>query len=269
MIHVIDTPGIFDTRTPEDEILMEITKCVLLTSPGPHAFLMVLSVRNRFSQEERESIEKFVSFFGKDIFKYFIVLFTGKDDLERNELSEEEYISKVPDPLKEILRKCNNRYIFFDNFATEEKKNEQVQCLLDLVKRNIGENGSYYSNADFKAVEKAMQDLEKGVSSQSKVNYRGCQAAVVKDQNAQIIPRDPEDGAPSLSKVNYRECQVALDKEQNAQTTPREHIRQEIEDENQRTFEKILKIIEVVGEFILRGLALYLNSKASSSAYKP
>ncbi|XP_062617105.1 uncharacterized protein LOC134278822 [Saccostrea cucullata] len=230
---------------------------------------MVLSVRNRFSQEERESIEKFVSFFGEDIFKYFIVLFTGKDDLKRNDLTEEEYIRKVPEPLKDILRKCNNRYIFFDNFATEEKKNEQVQCLLDLVKRNIGENGSYYSNADFKAVEKAMQDLEKGVPSQSKANYRECQVAVVRDQNAQITSRAQEKGAPSQSKENYRECQVAVEKEQNARTTPRELIRQEIEDENLGTFEKLLKIIEVVGEFIIRGLALYLNSNASRTSYKP
>ena len=76
---VVDTPGIFDTSRTPKEIQFELSKCIGISSPGPHAFILVLSLAARFTDEEKRSVEHFVNHFGENIYKYFIVLFTRLD----------------------------------------------------------------------------------------------------------------------------------------------------------------------------------------------
>lgn len=78
---IVDTPGIFDNTKTNDHIQGEICKCIAITSPGTHAFILVLSV-SRFTEEEQKSIEHFVKYFGENMYKYAIVLFTRKEDLD-------------------------------------------------------------------------------------------------------------------------------------------------------------------------------------------
>ncbi|XP_061174774.1 GTPase IMAP family member 4-like isoform X2 [Saccostrea echinata] len=157
---VVDTPGVFDTDTPNNSVMTELRKCILLSAPGPHAIILVINVRSRFTLEENETVERFVSHFGKKIYRYFIVLFTGKDDLINNEKSEEEYLNEVPDNLQEILSRCGNRCIFFNNKATAKEKNQQVRCLLDMVDENVAANtGSFYEDAIYKKGEEVINRM--------------------------------------------------------------------------------------------------------------
>lgn len=80
-IKIVDTPGNFDTALKNKEIQEEISKCIYFTSPGPHAFVLVLSV-SRFTNEEQEAMEHFAKYFSEDIYKYVIILFTRRDDLD-------------------------------------------------------------------------------------------------------------------------------------------------------------------------------------------
>lgn len=48
---VIDTPGLFDTRVDERTTVISIAQCVVLASPGPHVFLIVIKL-SRFTEEE-------------------------------------------------------------------------------------------------------------------------------------------------------------------------------------------------------------------------
>uniref|UniRef100_A0A5F9CW12 AIG1-type G domain-containing protein n=1 Tax=Oryctolagus cuniculus TaxID=9986 RepID=A0A5F9CW12_RABIT len=41
-IVVVDTPGIFDTEIQDAVTCREISRCILLTSPGPHAVVLVV-----------------------------------------------------------------------------------------------------------------------------------------------------------------------------------------------------------------------------------
>ncbi|KAJ0025305.1 hypothetical protein Pint_07463 [Pistacia integerrima] len=143
IINVMDTPGLFDFSAESEFVVKEIVKCIKLAKDGIHAILLVLSVRNRFTQEEQAAVLTLQSLFGRKIINYMIVVFTGGDELEENEETLEEYLGReCPDPLKDILALCENRRVLFDNKTKDETiRARQVGELLSLVNRVIVQNG--------------------------------------------------------------------------------------------------------------------------------
>lgn len=55
-IVVVDTPGYFDTKRPEKEILKELAKWYTLVSPGIHAIVLVVQV-GRCTEEDQKTVD--------------------------------------------------------------------------------------------------------------------------------------------------------------------------------------------------------------------
>ncbi|XP_073764886.1 uncharacterized protein [Danio rerio] len=134
-ITIIDTPGLFNTDVPKQQLKAELQKCVHLCAPGPHVFLLVLKLGVRFTQEERETVKWIQENFGEQALCRMIILFTHADQLKGKPL--EDYISQSSD-LQKVIDICDGRYHSFNN---QEKNNQsQVTELLKKIDAMLEEN---------------------------------------------------------------------------------------------------------------------------------
>ncbi|XP_052080612.1 uncharacterized protein LOC127718586 [Mytilus californianus] len=156
-IVIVDTPGLFDTKTTNETVTKEITRCIAMTSPGLHAMVLVVSV-GRFTQEEEDTVKHYVDHFGVGVLCYMIVLFTRKDDLSKSNISIYQHVKTVPEYLKTILGKCGDRFLAFNNEAVGQSQSEQVDSFFKMVESMCEKNGgSCYTNEMYEEVEDALQ----------------------------------------------------------------------------------------------------------------
>lgn len=159
---IVDTPGIFDTEESNENIQEEIYKCIGYTSPGPHAFIFVISVASRYTLEEHRSIEHFVKYFGENIYNYVIVLFVRRDELEAHAISLKDHLQTCPPTLTQFIQKCGNRVCAFNNKLTGKQQDDQVQELLTKVIDNVTKNGGKcYTNKMYIEAEKIIKQKER------------------------------------------------------------------------------------------------------------
>ncbi|XP_067460803.1 GTPase IMAP family member 9-like [Thunnus thynnus] len=151
-VAVIDTPGLFDTRNTEEETVKDLAQSISYASPGPHIFLVVIKL-DRFTEEEKQTVQTIQKIFGEEADKYSMVLFTHGDLLKGKTI--EEFL-KGSEDLQELVAKCNGQYHVFNN---EAKDRSQVRKLLDKI-RNINEQngGSYYTTEMFQKAERAIEE---------------------------------------------------------------------------------------------------------------
>lgn len=160
-IQVVDTPGLFDTRRDNKLTHLEIIKCVQLTYPGPHCFLLVVAP-GRFTEEHKDCVDSLFRYFGNDVHRFFIIVFTKKDDLQSNGLTLDDFITTLPSYFKAIIQKCKYRYISFNNKAQGSERSVQVKTLLDMVDRIVLKNNGHYTNEMYlKAEEEIRREAEK------------------------------------------------------------------------------------------------------------
>ncbi|XP_055957088.1 GTPase IMAP family member 7-like, partial [Patella vulgata] len=156
-LFVVDSPGLFDTRDPNEQTIKEILRSIGLLEPGPHIFIFVISIAVRFTQEEADSVAILQEMFGEQVIQHVIIVFTRKDDLGASK-SLNNFIKNSSPVLQNLLERCNNRFAFINNKADKNELREDVDGILDLIYKTIGENeGGYYTND---AYQKATEVLE-------------------------------------------------------------------------------------------------------------
>uniref|UniRef100_A0A674A7Q1 AIG1-type G domain-containing protein n=1 Tax=Salmo trutta TaxID=8032 RepID=A0A674A7Q1_SALTR len=109
---VIDTPGLYDTTMSKEEMKSEIEKAIYMSVPGPHAFLLVIRLGVRFTEEERSTVKWIQENFGEEASKFTIILFTGEDQLKGKTV--EECLNPCV-ALQELIRSCWGRYHCLNN----------------------------------------------------------------------------------------------------------------------------------------------------------
>ncbi len=153
---IVDTPGLFDNNSSKEDIDKEIKKCIAISSPGPHAFLLVISLNSRFTKEEAAVLDELDDMFGDDMMKFLIVVFTGRDQIEGGSI--ESHIEESPDKLRQILKTAQGGYVTFNNKGTQEEKKADSQALFDRIDQVVKQNnGEHFTSEMFKQAEEVMQ----------------------------------------------------------------------------------------------------------------
>jgi hypothetical protein len=165
-LEILDTPGLFDTHKPADELREEFLKCMIMTNPGPHAFLFILRM-NRITDQEKKTISYLQDIFGGDHFlQHTIVVITRKEDIKPKDtdmhLTEDiDQLFKINlqncPALYHMISQCGNRYFLISNKGKVEgpKRTQQAEELLSLIKKTTEQNGdSYYCYQYFMDLEK-------------------------------------------------------------------------------------------------------------------
>uniref|UniRef100_A0A3P8Q6N5 AIG1-type G domain-containing protein n=1 Tax=Astatotilapia calliptera TaxID=8154 RepID=A0A3P8Q6N5_ASTCA len=151
-VAVIDTPGLFDTRVDEEETQKNICQCISYASPGPHIFLVVIRL-GRFTEEEKQTVQRIQKIFGHAADKYSMVLFTHGDQLEGTTI--EEFLEGSSD-LQELVARCNGQYHVFNNKLKEHSQvTELIQKIREIVQKN---RGSHYTNEMFQKAKRAIEE---------------------------------------------------------------------------------------------------------------
>ncbi|XP_048039291.1 LOW QUALITY PROTEIN: immune-associated nucleotide-binding protein 9-like [Megalobrama amblycephala] len=169
VISVIDSPGLYDTELSRNEIKSEIVKCVTYASPGPHAFLIIIRV-GRFTEEEKNTVQHLKVVFGEQILKYTMILFTYKDQLEKQNKTIEQYLEEGDPDLKKLVESCGNRFFCLDN---ESASFPQFKDLISKIEMMMEENrGTHFTSDMFEGAEKFIQDIQRQKLNEKVKQYK-------------------------------------------------------------------------------------------------
>ncbi|XP_063070453.1 GTPase IMAP family member 7-like [Engraulis encrasicolus] len=147
-ITVIDTPGFLNSD--EEETNSEIERCLTLSSPGPHAFILVLSAAERFTKEDEEVIRRIKELFTSNVFKHTVIVFTHGGELRGQSIEEFVSHSRRGNPLKDLVERCGGRHHVIDNVYWQKEQEceysnrRQIEELFDTIGEMVQRNGGRY-----------------------------------------------------------------------------------------------------------------------------
>ncbi|XP_063436720.1 GTPase IMAP family member 9-like [Mytilus trossulus] len=140
---IVDTPGVFHTNDTTEISMNEIVRCIKMSSPGPHVFLLVIKA-DRFTEEENRSINILLELLSDDIFAFTVVIFTRLDDIEAEGISIDKFVKSSTEALNRLTKRVNFRYIAVNNRGTTTQQMSFILSLKTIINKMQQENGEQY-----------------------------------------------------------------------------------------------------------------------------
>ncbi|XP_025762627.1 GTPase IMAP family member 7 [Oreochromis niloticus] len=157
-VDVIDTPGLFERGSNNEDIIREILQRLKLQEPGPHVFAYVVPL-GRLTQEDQDTHTLIEAKFGPRVWDYTIVLFTHGDRLEDNKIN---IITESDENLRNFIRKCSGGFHVFNNKTPEDQK--QVTAFMEKIKTLVTLNeGSYYKTELYPEKERKIRERQESI----------------------------------------------------------------------------------------------------------
>ncbi|XP_069024388.1 GTPase IMAP family member 8 [Embiotoca jacksoni] len=169
-VAVVDTPDWFNSEHTPEEVRAQISSCVALSSPGPHAFLLCVPL-DQPAKAELQALGALQAVFGPEaVQRYTLVLFTHADRLspigKAGNESVEAYIAGQRGDLLKLVEKCGDRFHVMEMGGNGwEKRN--VAELLEKVEQTVKEaGGQCYSCPAFQEAEDRVRQRQVEIATE-------------------------------------------------------------------------------------------------------
>lgn len=129
-IAITNTPDILSPKTPEDKQKRLLQRCVKLTEPGPHMFLLVLQPED-FTEEQKWRLCRVLQHFGDQWFNHSLVIVPTPKESPNVEAS---YINNPH--LQAVISMCGDRHLMQENLQSQDLMTRVDQ----IVKKNNREH---------------------------------------------------------------------------------------------------------------------------------
>ncbi|KAL7845358.1 hypothetical protein AOLI_G00235500 [Acnodon oligacanthus] len=114
-------------------------RCILLSSPGPHVFLLVVRL-GRFTEEERNAAGWIQENFGEEALKSTVILFSLLEGKPIDNILSHSFA------LQSFMSSFEGRYHVFNN--KDKQDSSQVTELMEKIEALVGRNEGQCYNTD-------------------------------------------------------------------------------------------------------------------------
>ncbi|KAI4884631.1 hypothetical protein NFI96_014246 [Prochilodus magdalenae] len=158
-VTVVDTPDWFCPGLSLEELRQDVGLCVRLSAPGPHAFLLVIPVKQS-TGEERGMLEKMEEIFGERCWRNTMILFTVTDEVQEKNI--EEFIQSGNQEIQRLVEKCGNRFHCLN--IKESGDGSQTSELLEKIEKMVeGDRKELYSSEIYLEIASQIREIERRI----------------------------------------------------------------------------------------------------------
>ena len=149
---VVDTPGLFDTNRSNEETMKQYTVALQQATPGPHAFLIILS--GRCTNEEITVLDLLKKKFGEYFLAYCFLIITREDEIREDDAQSsddqilEKYFQEASPILEEFRIKCGRRCFLINNRASFAEREQKISTLINMIKQNEDTHANSFYNQE-------------------------------------------------------------------------------------------------------------------------
>ncbi|XP_026998392.2 plectin-like [Tachysurus fulvidraco] len=154
-VTVVDTPDWFSSGLSVEKLRQDVGLCVRLSAPGPHAFVVVIPVKQP-TEKERGMMEKIEEIFGERCWETAFLLFTVSDEVQKKNI--EEFIQSGDQEVQRLVKNCGNRFHCLN--IKESEDGSQVSELLEKIEKMVVRNkGRFLSSELYLETESKIENI--------------------------------------------------------------------------------------------------------------
>ncbi|XP_076866890.1 uncharacterized protein LOC143518339 [Brachyhypopomus gauderio] len=163
-VTVVDTADWFCPELSLEEVRQDVGLCVRLSAPGPHAFLLVIPVKQP-AGEERGMLERMEKMFGERCWRNTMILFTVSEE----EQNPEQFIQSGSQEVQTLVEKCGNRFHCLN--IQESGDGSQISELLEKIEKMVeGNRERFYSSEIYLEAESLIREMRINILKESEEN---------------------------------------------------------------------------------------------------
>nr|XP_055054779.1 GTPase IMAP family member 4-like [Misgurnus anguillicaudatus] len=158
-VTVVETPDWFCSGLSLEEVREDVSLCVHLSAPGPHAFLLIIPVQQS-TGVERAMLEKTEEIFGKKCWRNTMILFTVTDEEQKKNI--EDFVQSGNQEVQRLVEKCGNRFHCLNIHQSGD--DSQISELLEKIEKMVeGNTERFYSSEIYLEIESQIRAMERKI----------------------------------------------------------------------------------------------------------